>query len=793
MTTKKKKAGRLAPRPSANVAGGVADEQTQFGIEPGSPAGEQPAPAPQAQDHTAEIPVPDPEYSPIADISVEPAGVADVGGDYLLYQALMVSAQEEGELSREPAEDLQEPAQAEAISPAAIVLPMAGEGVAAIEPEDGVCDGVMPDRPHYNSVLLLESLIDLSPRNHREVIDESKVQAMAVNMREIRYVIHPVTVRQVIEGRYELVVGEMRLRAARLAGIVYIPAVVRQLTDEEVDEWQMAENVHRTDPHIMAEARKVASMVTEKKSVREIALRLGMSTNAVYTRYHLANLIADFERLYRTDILDTKQALGLSTLSHESQQSLFDEVGKGWEARKSCHGSDMPYIISRYRCDLSNALFDKSENDLIPGVRSCQGCRFNLSGDNALTLFDDDRLRNRCGNSACFDDKTWAAFTRNLAAAIREHTITAIVFEGGPSRIMDETLPKIPGASDLKRYDSDDITVLPALVEPSVEQYLANYGEENDAWREPYDLAVAEHENDMGRITEAIARGEIISGLSVVGFAIRPVLFTLSNQEPAGGTTAPQGEGDEQPETATVARMTTSQIRELVVDKVVDVETLKNEINGIQIAQSQAEANDRINMGRDISNGLKDKTQSACKYRKFTPSAADRAGAFIVLYVALSYRNRPYANEYLFGRHVDQMDTETLVKRARRCTPEDMACLVRLFFAFNDQAKNPTQAQFGLLRDIAQGGGVNVKKIETGYAETAASRRKRNAIRIGEIKAVIASQEKPAAKPAAPARKAKAQPSPKGVKKATPKPINGVKPGGRPPKTAVRKSTARAH
>lgn len=799
MTTKKKKPGASVARQSAPVAQDLTQAPPEAIHSGTSGAGSENTPGPDGVDA-----VPPTDTTPAAEQSdapsrntildapspmpIEPAGEGD--GD-------SGPDEPDGSVDPQPHEDLPtEPiAEPEPVAhqaqPTYVNSPMAGEGVAPDDVSGDEHDGLLPQMPHYESILILESQIDFSPRNHREQVDEEKVYLMAANMREMKYVIGPVTVRVVTEGRYELVVGELRLRAARLAGIVYIPAVIRQVSDEVVDVMQLAENIHRDDPHIMAQARKVASMVSEKKSIADIALGLGLSVSAVYVRYQLANLVPDFERLYRAEIIKTKAALALATLSPESQNALFEEVGKGWEQRKSTGASDIPYIVSRYRCDLKTARFDLSENELVPGVGSCYGCRFNLSGEPARSLFDDDRLLGRCGNATCFDNKTWAAFLRDLTVAIREQSVAALVFDGGPSKVMDEELPKIPGASELPRYDRDDIDIVTPPVEPAKEHYIAEYGADPDQWSESYELDLGEYNQRMGNLTTAIAEGKIISGLSMEGFEIKPILFTVRQAADAIPSPEPE-DSDERPEEPKVAKMTTPQIQEAVVKKTVDAQLLRNEINGIRVSQSQAERDDSIATARSIAGELREKTEAACKGGKFTPTAADRWGIFMVLHDSLSYKNRAKANLYLFGKEVDQIDREILVKRARKHSVEDLSCLIRLIYAYDDSAKQPSQASHSIMREIAQGAGVRVKKIDSDAAAKVENRRKRNAVRIRELNAMIEKAEAPAKQAKGADRKVKAQPSPKGVAKTTPKPVNG-KPvgrvGGRP---AAKKVAANA-
>ena len=743
----------------------------------GDPVGEGHSPVEDLQEvpeHQPGDPAPLPEQ-PGPDLMGEP--VAFVGSEGPADEAFPAEFIPEGET--EPLSP---------VLPDSFRFPMAGEGVDAIVPEDGESDGELPEAPQYKSIPILETLIDFSPLGGREEVDEDDVLAMAKNMRELKYVIAPVTVRVVVEGRYELVVGEIRVRAARLAGIVYIPAVIRQVSDDVAREMQIAENHHRKDPHIMAEARKVARLVGEQrhKSVPEVARRLGMSATAAYTRYALANLSPDFERLYRATILDTKEALAVATLSRESQAALFENHGKNWETRKTTAPAIVANVVSRYRCDLSEALFDTADGQLVPGATACKDCGSNLSNELNQSLFKDANLLNRCSNSQCFDEKTWVTFTRNLGEAIREYSVSAIVVEGGPSKTLEDALPTIPGASELKRFDSAEVFIVTSPVEPTLEYYLAIYASAAEG-NEAYELALAGYNDKRSALESDLENGHVISGVLIDDFYISPVLFRMIAEPEANASEQPEPNAEtEVPEKAVVAKMTTNQIREAVDRKVVDVDALKREINTIEVGQSSLERDDKTNSARTIAQTFREKTHVDCKSKKFKATTADRCGTFLLLYDALSYKCRPYANEYLFGKHTQDVKTEQVIKRAHKCTPEDIACLTRLGFAYNDQYKNPSQAQFSLLREIAQGSGVNVKKIEADTEATAEKRRKRNAIRIAEIKKTIAQAEAKT-KPKEQTPKVKVQPPKKGLTKPAAKPVSRKPAAKSASKAAVRR------
>jgi len=118
--------------------------------------------------------------------------------------------------------------------------------------------------------------IDFSPLNYRKYFSEEALQSFAEELKQ-HGIISPLTVRVGKGSKYELVAGERRLRAARIAGLSTVPAAMATLTDEQVIEIQLSENLQRENPHPMHEAQGIGQMQSTGKNIEEIAARLGKS------------------------------------------------------------------------------------------------------------------------------------------------------------------------------------------------------------------------------------------------------------------------------------------------------------------------------------------------------------------------------------------------------------------------------------------------------------------------------------------------------------------------------------
>jgi ParB family chromosome partitioning protein len=133
-------------------------------------------------------------------------------------------------------------------------------------------------------------LIVPNPRQPRRSFDEDALLALAGSLRE-RGVLQPVLVRPVAGGTYELVAGERRWRAAQLAGMETIPALIRDRDDAEALEAALIENMAREDLNPVEEARACAALVEELGLTREsVGLRVGRSRVAVTNLLRLLDL-----------------------------------------------------------------------------------------------------------------------------------------------------------------------------------------------------------------------------------------------------------------------------------------------------------------------------------------------------------------------------------------------------------------------------------------------------------------------------------------------------------------------
>ncbi len=179
-------------------------------------------------------------------------------------------------------------------------------------------------------------LIAPNPQQPRVHFDEQALVSLADSLRA-RGVLQPVLVRPVAGGSYELIAGERRWRAAGIAGLTEIPAIIRQHDDATTLELAVIENMAREDLSPVEEARACAALVEELGLTREeVGLRVGRSRVAVSNLIRLLDLPDDALRLLDGGDLSEGHGRALLLASdHGDRRSLAREaVAAGWSVRE---------------------------------------------------------------------------------------------------------------------------------------------------------------------------------------------------------------------------------------------------------------------------------------------------------------------------------------------------------------------------------------------------------------------------------------------------------------------------
>lgn len=204
-----------------------------------------------------------------------------------------------------------------------------GRGLAAIL-------SVAPKDDQEDLRQLPVELIAPNPHQPRKSLDEDTLLALADSIRQ-RGVLQPVLVRPVLGGRYELLAGERRWRAAMLAELETVPAIVRQHGDADSLEVALIENMAREDLNPVDEARACAALVEELGLTREdVGLRVGRSRVAVSNLIRLLDLPDEvLELLERGDLTEGHgRALLLAEDQVDRRRLAREAVAASWSVRE---------------------------------------------------------------------------------------------------------------------------------------------------------------------------------------------------------------------------------------------------------------------------------------------------------------------------------------------------------------------------------------------------------------------------------------------------------------------------
>jgi len=269
------------------------------------------------------------------------------------------------------------------------------------------------------------SQLNESKTNPRRVFDDAALKELAASIRT-QGILSPLLVRPLTENGFEIVAGARRYRAAQMAEVGTVPVRIVNLSDSEVLEAQLVENLIRVEIHPMEEAEGFARLLAleePKYSIEQIGARVGKSPSFVQGRLKLVDLVpAAVEAFYANEI-GLGHALLLAKLPADQQKAAlsacFKEVYNGGQkpARVLLPVRNLQFWIeSNVLLVLKDAPFDKRDAQLVPTAGSCADCP-KRTGHNKL-LFGDDlgRQGDRCTDPGCYQLKLAVHVAKTVAA-----------------------------------------------------------------------------------------------------------------------------------------------------------------------------------------------------------------------------------------------------------------------------------------------------------------------------------------------------------------------------------------
>lgn len=192
-----------------------------------------------------------------------------------------------------------------------------GRGLAALIPQRA------PQTPGWTEIAL--DRLHANPRQPRLRMDDAALNTLAASIRE-HGVIQPILVTEIVDG-YQLVAGERRVRAARLAGLERIPAVIRQLADREQLELALVENLQREDLDPLESARAYRQLIDEFGFSQDaLAARVGRARSTVANTLRLLDLHSAVQTAVADGILSEGHGRAIGGLAIEQQPTVVATV-----------------------------------------------------------------------------------------------------------------------------------------------------------------------------------------------------------------------------------------------------------------------------------------------------------------------------------------------------------------------------------------------------------------------------------------------------------------------------------
>lgn len=186
-----------------------------------------------------------------------------------------------------------------------------------------------PPRPVTGSREISLDSISLNPKQVRTVFKAEALEELAASIRQVG-LIQPITVRALEGGRYQLISGERRFQAARMAGLTTLPAYVKEVADEELLTLALVENIQREDLDAIETALAYQRLLEEASLTQEaMAERVGKKRATVANYLRLLKLPAPIQLLMRQELLSMGHAKALLGIEDQARQwALAERVAK---------------------------------------------------------------------------------------------------------------------------------------------------------------------------------------------------------------------------------------------------------------------------------------------------------------------------------------------------------------------------------------------------------------------------------------------------------------------------------
>ncbi len=161
--------------------------------------------------------------------------------------------------------------------------------------------------------------ISANPKQPRTVFDEDQLAELALSIKEVG-LLQPPVVRSIGNGKYQIIMGERRFRAAKLAGLKSIPVLIRQTSDDQLLREALVENIHRSQLNPLEEGAAYQQLLNDFNYTHdELAVKLSKSRPTITNTMRLLNLPPTVQRKVAAGVISAGHARALLSLTDEKE------------------------------------------------------------------------------------------------------------------------------------------------------------------------------------------------------------------------------------------------------------------------------------------------------------------------------------------------------------------------------------------------------------------------------------------------------------------------------------------
>ncbi|CDS93666.1 putative ParB-like partition protein [Sphingobacterium sp. PM2-P1-29] len=555
------------------------------------------------------------------------------------------------------------------------------------------------------------SKISLNPKNYRKFYTEKSLQDFAQQLKR-HGILSSLIVRPVEKDKYELVVGERRLRAARIASLAEVPVKIVELTDEQVLEIQLDENLSRENPHPLDEALAIRMMQDFGYNIEEISLCLGKSKGLIYNRIKLSELNQEFKEMFMNNVLNIQAATELSGLDPDSQTDFFENHCKDWR-EDDFRLVGFPHLLDQYKQNLLKAPFDTNDKNLIEKAGACNKCPYNSATLNSL--FPEMEKSSICSNKNCFWSKTSISLENSIAAILQSERVDTLATPYRLSDVEAAAMEKFPDLQELPCKEYFDLHRCNIPTQPKKEAFMIDKKLDNEKFTE----AVTAYKSKLKDFKFLLESGDVKKGLRINNNTAELFYYYVAKSK--GNSIG----------------ITAKEVQEAKKNGTATPELLQQEMERLEKKEKRDKELDLIKIFAKIHELF------IAEYSNIKNTAAltkaDQVAARWIIMECLPYTIKQNVLKALFPKaeSFSLWDQVKQYQAVAKLTDKQFAYLIRMVLSGLSESKNPDFPTSHFLYNVAVDAGMDVKAIEAEQGEIAKIRQKRVTERIAGVNSDI--------------------------------------------------------